>query len=474
MDGGNSTGDHDFGNFETKIIELEDLVSILGAGESGVGAALLAKAKGFAVFVSDKGKIAEKYRKQLEEEGIAFEEGQHSENKIFKSVLVVKSPGIPDAAPLIKSLKAEGIPVIGELEFAAKYTDATMIAITGTNGKTTTTLLTYHLLKEAGFNVGLGGNVGKSLAAQVIEDQHDCYVVEVSSFQLDTMYKFKAHIGVLLNITPDHLDRYEYNLDAYVNSKFRITQNMRSADFFIYNAENSLMNHKLEQKDIKAKKLAFGLEEARGREAWLHGDDLVFDLSFSDQPKFKIPLADLPLQGKHNCQNIMAAVCAASAMGAGFKDIVRGLHTFQNAPHRLEKIATVAGVDFINDSKATNVDSTYFALESFKQPVVWIAGGVDKGNDYTHLYPVVKGKVKALVCMGNDNSKLKRAFEGIVPVVEETQSMEAAVKVAAGMALPGDAVVLTPACASFDLFKNYEDRGEQFRTEVKKLQKEKA
>jgi UDP-N-acetylmuramoylalanine--D-glutamate ligase len=452
---------------------MKELISILGAGESGVGAALLAKAKGYAVFVSDKGKISEKYKSILKAEEIAFEEGQHTENKIFKSAMVIKSPGIPDTVPLIKDLNREGIPVIGELEFAAKYTDATMIAITGTNGKTTTTLLTYHLLKEAGFNVGLAGNVGKSLAAQVIEDKFSHYVLEVSSFQLDSMFKFKAHVGVLLNITPDHLDRYEYSLDRYVESKFRVTQNMRSSDFFIYNAENSLLANKMEKKEIKAKKLAFGLSEVSGREAWLHGEDLVFNLSFSDQPRFKIPVHDLPLQGKHNFQNVMAAVCAASSIGAGFKEIVRGLHSFKNAPHRLEKIATIGDVLYVNDSKATNVDSTFYALESFKQPVVWIAGGVDKGNDYTQLYPVVKGKVKALVCMGKDNAKLVKSFEGLVPVVVETNSMKEALSKAAELSGPGDAVVLTPACASFDLFKNYEDRGDQFKSEVLELQKNK-
>lgn len=436
---------------------------ILGGGESGVGAAMLAKAKGFSVFLSDQGTLTDKYRQILSQNAIPFEEGQHTEARIFAASEVVKSPGIPDKAPLVQELTKRHIPIISEIEFAARYTKARLIAITGSNGKTTTTLLTYHLLKSAGLNVGLAGNVGESFAKQVIEDINDYYVLEISSFQLDNSYQFHPHIAILLNITPDHLDRYEYTFQKYVDSKLRITQNLTADDYFIYYQENPPIMEELRKRSIPARQLPISLEQPVSSGAFLQHETLVVDAAFS------IALAELPMPGKHNAINSAAAMLACRALGVPETAIRAGLKTFVNAPHRLEKAGEINGVTFINDSKATNVDSVFYALESMKQPVVLIAGGVDKGNDYTQIEALVRQKVKALICLGKDNAKLRTFFGDQVPALQETDSIREAVRMGLQAASPGDVVLLSPACASFDLFRNYEDRGEQFKQVVKEL-----
>jgi UDP-N-acetylmuramoylalanine--D-glutamate ligase len=438
---------------------------ILGGGESGVGAALLAKAKGMDVFLSDMGKLTDKYRQILRDNAIPFEEGQHTEARILEATEVVKSPGIPDKAPLIKKLIEKGIPVIGEIEFAARYTRARLIAITGSNGKTTTTLLTYHLLKSAGLNVGLAGNIGESFARQVLEDRHEYYVLEVSSFQLDNCYRFHPHVAILLNITPDHLDRYEYSFDKYIHSKFRIVQNAAPDDYFIYYLENEPIRERLEKQTVPGIHLPISLEQKMERGAYLTEDRL----HISGEPEMVVPQTGLPVQGKHNAINCMAAMLACRALGVREEAIHAGLQTFQNAPHRLEKAGVINGVTFINDSKATNVDSVFYALESCKAPVVWIAGGVDKGNDYSQIDALVQQKVKALVCLGKDNEKLKTFFAGKVSRIVETTDIREAVRMGQEVSTSGDIVLLSPACASFDLFRNYEDRGEQFKAAVQQL-----
>ncbi len=442
-------------------------IVILGGGESGTGAAILAQAKGYDVFLSDAGPLQEKYRDILIANKIEFEEGQHSSIRIYGANEVIKSPGIPDKAPLIQELHRRAIPVISELEFAARYTKARFIAITGSNGKTTTTLLTYHLLKETGFNVGLAGNVGESLARQVAEDRHDWYVLEVSSFQLDGMFSFKADIGILLNITPDHLDRYDYVFQNYVDSKFRILQNMTAADHFITFQEDSVIGAELKKRNVPAAIHQVSLLSKPVAGAGRVGENLVFDLNGET---WSLPVDELPLKGSHNYINTMCAVSAALLAGARPEAITNALATFQNAPHRLEEVATIGGVKYINDSKATNVDSVKYALGSFTEPIIWIAGGVDKGNDYGLLSELVKDKVKALVCMGKDNSPLDKAFGHTELPMAHTGSIKDAVAKAAFYAKPGDVVLLSPACASFDLFRNYMDRGEQFKKEVEALQ----
>jgi UDP-N-acetylmuramoylalanine--D-glutamate ligase len=446
-------------------------IVILGGGESGTGAALLARAKGYDVFLSDAGPLQEKYRDILIANEIEFEEGQHSSIRIYAANEVIKSPGIPDKAPLIQELHRRGIPVVSELEFAARYTQARFIAITGSNGKTTTTLLTYHLLKEAGFNVGLAGNVGDSLARQVAEDRHEWYVLEVSSFQLDGMFSFKADIGILLNITPDHLDRYDYVFQNYVDSKFRILQNMTEADHFITFREDSVVQAELEKRAIPAAIHQVSLLEEPENGAARIGNELIFNLQGH---RWVLSVEDLLLKGSHNHINCMCAVSAALLAGARPDAIKVALSTFQNAPHRLEEVATINGVKYVNDSKATNVDSVKYALGSFTEPVIWIAGGVDKGNDYSLLTELVAEKVKALVCMGKDNSPLDKAFAHTDLPMAHTGSIKEAVAKAAFYARPGDVVLLSPACASFDLFKNYIDRGEQFKEEVMALQQKKT
>ncbi|EMR03542.1 UDP-N-acetylmuramoyl-L-alanine--D-glutamate ligase [Cesiribacter andamanensis] len=446
-------------------------VVVLGGGESGTGAALLAARMGWAVFLSDKGKLGDAYRQQLVEKGIPFEEeGHHSEDLILQAALVIKSPGIPDTAPLVQQLRQRGVPVIDELSFALRHTAAKVLAITGTNGKTTTTLLLYHLLKEGGLNVGLGGNVGRSLAAQLAEgEQFDWLVLEVSSYQLDGMPGFAPHTGILTNITPDHLDRYDYKFENYIASKMQLVQHMGQEEAFIYYAEDPVIRQALEGRGVKAQLLpvaAAGRPEAAAmlEAEWIRIKGPVRDTLFL--------YADMVLQGKHNYINTACAVLAAYRAGVSEQAISRGLRSFQNAPHRLEPIAEIKGVAWINDSKATNVDSAWYALDAMQRPIVWIAGGTDKGNDYSQLLPLVQERVKALVCLGVDTSKLQQAFEGVVPMLFQTGSMEEAVQAAAAAAQAGDVVLLSPACASFDLFRNYIDRGDQFRRQVMGLYNE--
>jgi UDP-N-acetylmuramoylalanine--D-glutamate ligase len=439
---------------------------ILGGGESGVGAALLGKAKGFSVFLSDRGALKDQYRDELRQNNIDFEEGTHTEARILQADLVVKSPGIPDTVPLVRQLNAQGTPVISEIEFAARYTRAKLVGITGSNGKTTTTLLIYHLLKTAGLNVGLAGNVGDSFAKAVIEDTFDWFVLEISSFQLDTMYDTRLNVAVLLNITPDHLDRYDYSFQNYVNSKFRILQNMKPTDDFIYFQENRALMAELAKRSLVPRPLPISLEQSVNPGGYFLNGTLNAQ---NGNAHFAIPVADLPLKGPHNAINMLAAVLAAQSVGVAPEAIAEGLQTFENAAHRLELAGVVNGVTFINDSKATNVDSVFYALSSMTTPTVWIAGGQDKGNDYSVLDNLVRQHVKALICLGKDNSKLVAHFSGLVPQLFETQNVTEAVQKGLEWATPGEVVLLSPSCASFDLFRNYEDRGNQFKMAVMEL-----
>ncbi|HCW07243.1 MAG TPA: UDP-N-acetylmuramoyl-L-alanine--D-glutamate ligase [Cytophagales bacterium] len=443
-------------------------VVILGGGESGTGAALLAKVKGFDVFVSDLKAIKENYKQDLISENIPFEEGQHSLDKILDASLIIKSPGIPDKAEVIKKAKENKIEIIDELEFAYRFIKGKIIAITGTNGKTTTTLLTYHLMKSAGLNVALAGNVGESLARKVAKENHDWYVVEVSSFQLDGTKNFRPHIGILLNITPDHLDRYEYQMQNYIDSKFRLTQSMKGGDYFIYFSDDKIIETEVFKREIPAEKIRVALNNNKA-EAHFDGRIMVFEL---DHQLFNLYQHETTLKGPHNLINTMSAVAAVYTAGVSMDTIRVGLKTFKNAPHRLESVATINGVEFVNDSKATNVDSVVYGLGSYQGPLVWIAGGIDKGNDYKLIEEQVRKKVKVLICLGKDNSKLFDAFDGVVKVICETQSVVEAVNLAFKVSRAGDVVLLSPACASFDLFKNYEDRGDQFRSAVLELKKE--
>jgi UDP-N-acetylmuramoylalanine--D-glutamate ligase len=438
----------------------------LGAGESGVGSAILAQKQGYAVFVSDFGKIKDKYKAVLSKYNIDFEEGKHSEEKILKAETVVKSPGIPDTAPLILKLKEKGIPVISEIEFAGRYTKAKTICITGSNGKTTTTLLTHHMLKSAGLNVGLAGNVGKSFAWQVAEEKHDIYVIELSSFQLDGMYDFRADVAVLLNITPDHLDRYNYNMQNYTDSKFRIIQNQTESDYFIYCADDEVIQTEIAKREIKPTSIPFTLKEPANPGAGISAEKLIINFN---QKQFSMSILDLSLSGKHNTYNSMAAGIASMVFQIRNEQLRECLSSFHGVEHRLERFLKVHGIEFVNDSKATNVNSTWYALESIPKSIVWIAGGIDKGNDYTMIKPLVKEKVKAIVCLGKDNSKLHAAFDSLVKNVVDASGMEEAVKAAYYLARNGDTVLLSPACASFDLFDNYEDRGNQFKEQVRNL-----
>jgi len=443
-------------------------IVILGSGESGVGAALLAKAKGFDVFVSDKSNIKENYKNELIENQIAFEEGMHTESLILNATEVIKSPGIPDKVELIKKIKSLNIPVISEIEFAGRYTNAKNICITGSNGKTTTTLLTYHILNKAGYHVGLGGNVGKSFARQVATENYDYYVLELSSFQLDGMYDFKTDVAVLLNITPDHLDRYEYKFDNYALSKFRITQNQTTADAFIYCADDEVISKFMDIIKPSAKCYPFSIKKKIQDEgAYLENEtQLIININ---QNQLTMTIEELALQGKHNVYNAMAASIASRIVDVR-KDIVRESMTdFVNAEHRLEFVATINGIEFINDSKATNVNSTWYALESMVKPVVWVVGGVDKGNDYNQLIDLVKSKVKAIVCLGTDNQKIIDSFSSVVETIVEAKSAKEAVAHSYQIGKKGDVVLLSPACASFDLFENYEDRGMQFKGAVRSL-----
>jgi UDP-N-acetylmuramoylalanine--D-glutamate ligase len=448
---------------------MKERIVILGSGESGTGAAILAQSKGFDVFVSDQGQVKEKYKAELIQRGIAFEEGVHSESSILNADLIIKSPGIPDKAEIIKKVKAANISIIDEIEFAYRYVDGSkVIAITGTNGKTTTTLLTYHLMKEAGMNVALAGNVGFSMARQVAERKFDWYVLEMSSFQIDGIETFKPEIAVLLNITPDHLDRYGYNMQNYVNSKFRLIKNMSSQEEFIYYADDRVIMSEMNSRPIVPKKIAVSLHDNASMPVKYNGGMMTFNL----KEHFEISQSETTLKGPHNLINTMAAVSAVYTVGLTIEEIRRGLKTFKNAPHRLESVGVINGVEYVNDSKATNVDSVVYALGSYEKPLVWIAGGVDKGNDYNLIKDQVQQKVKALICLGKDNEKLRKAFSGVVPVIEETQSVKDLVRMALKLAKEGDVVLLSPACASFDLFKSYEDRGAQFREAVQVLKKE--
>ena len=445
---------------------MKQKIVILGAGESGVGSAILAQKQGYVVFVSDLGKIKEKYKNILLENEIEFEEGKHSEEKILNAETVVKSPGIPDTAPLVKELREKGIPVISEIEFAGRFTDAKTVCITGSNGKTTTTLLTYHILKNAGLNVGLAGNVGQSFAWQVAEKNYDVYVIELSSFQLDGMFDFKADVAVLLNITPDHLDRYGNNMQNYIDSKFRILQNQTTDDYFIFCADDEVIQNELRKREIKPVSVPFGYGEPANPGAGITEDGMNININ---QKQFSMSILDLSLQGKHNTYNSMAAGIASMVLEIRNEQLRESLADFKGVEHRLEHFLKVHGIEFVNDSKATNVNSTWYALESIRKPIVWIAGGIDKGNDYSMLDSLVKEKVKAVVCLGKDNSKLHAAFDGKVKNVVDASGMEEAVKAAYYLARNGDTVLLSPACASFDLFENYEDRGNQFKKEVRNL-----
>lgn len=444
-------------------------VVILGAGESGTGAAVLAKAKGYDVFVSDQAQIKEKYKIELTNASIQFEEGKHSNELILNAQLIIKSPGIPEKAEVIKKVRSKNIPLIDEIEFASRYAKGKIIAITGTNGKTTTTLLTYHLLKSSGVNVALAGNVGESMARKVAVGKYDWYVIEVSSFQLDGTITFKPHIAVLLNITKDHLDRYEYTMQNYVDSKFRITQCMDEKDHFIYYSDDKVILKEIERRTFKSNRLAVSLSGSQETSAYYDGSQMVFNLSGE---AFKISQTDTTLKGPHNLINTMAAVSSAHLAGVSVSKIREGLRTFKNAPHRLEHVATINGVEFVNDSKATNVDSVIYGLGSYTQPLIWIAGGIDKGNDYSVIADQVKEKVKALICLGKDNEKLKKEFAQHVESILESHDVKEVVRLALSMAVKGDVVLLSPACASFDLFKNYEDRGDQYREAVLNLKRE--
>ena len=441
-------------------------VVVLGGGESGVGSAVLAKVKGFDVFLSDMGKIAEKYVRVLNEWEIPFEQGGHTEELILNADEVIKSPGIPSTAAMVQKIEDKGIGIISEIEFAGRYDSAKKVCITGSNGKTTTTSLIYHLLKQAGLNVGLGGNIGKSYAYQVATENFDIYVLELSSFQLDNVYDFKADIAVITNITPDHLDRYGYNMENYVKAKFRITRNMDKDDCFIFCSDDEITINHLNKIVVKAKQLPFTQKEEVEQGAFVKDYSIIVRYKEQECDMF---IQELALGGKHNIYNSMAAALAAKAMEIDNEAIREGLATFQAVEHRLEKVLSIKDVLYINDSKATNVDAAWYALECQTRPVVWIVGGTDKGNDYSSLVPLAKEKVKAIICMGLDNQKIHDAFTDVVPKMCDVTSAQDAVKKASEFAQPGDIVLLSPCCASFDLFKNYEDRGRQFKEAVRNL-----
>ncbi|MBA3971349.1 MAG: UDP-N-acetylmuramoyl-L-alanine--D-glutamate ligase [Bacteroidetes bacterium] len=441
---------------------------ILGGGESGVGTAVLAKKMEFEVFLSDRGKLKDKYKDVLSKYGISWEEEKHSEELILNADEVVKSPGIPDKTELILKLHEKKIPVISEIEFAGRYTNAKMICITGSNGKTTTTLLIYHMMQKAGMNVGLGGNVGKSFAMQVAENNFDHYVLELSSFQLDGMFDFKADIAILLNITPDHLDRYDYKLENYAASKFRITQNQTAEDSFIYCIDDEVTMSMIKTKNIKAQLFPFSIKQSVELGAHLNENNQLLINTNNTNPLF-MTIQELALQGKHNIYNSMAAGVTGKLVDIRKETIRESLSDFHNIDHRLELVGNVHGIEFINDSKATNVNSTWYALESMNNPVILILGGVDKGNDYSMLTDLVKSKVKAIICLGTDNKKIIKAFGGLVETILEAKSAKEAVAQSYKIGKKGDTVLLSPACASFDMFENYEDRGTQFKQAVRAL-----
>ncbi len=439
---------------------------VLGGGESGVGTAILGKEKGYDVFVSDFGKIKEKYKKVLINNSIDWEEERHTEDLILNADVVMKSPGIPEKVPMVKKLLEKGIPVISEIEFAAAFTKAITIGITGSNGKTTTTMLTYHLLKSAGLNVGLGGNIGKSFAEQVVEDNYDSYVLELSSFQLDGIVDYKPHIAIITNISPDHLDRYDYKYENYIESKFRITMNQTEDDYLIYDDDDEAIKGWLKNNKTKAKLIPFSLTKTFSEGAFIQNNTMEVIIN---QDEFKMETETIALEGKHNMKNAMAATSVAKLMQIRKATIRESLSNFQGVEHRLEKVLKIQNVQYINDSKATNVNATFFALDSMNTPTVWIVGGVDKGNDYNELMSLVREKVKAIVCLGVDNKKLIDAFGNVVDVMLEVNNMNDAVRMAQRLTEKGDTVLLSPACASFDLFENYEDRGNQFKQAVHNL-----
>ncbi|MCF8322155.1 MAG: UDP-N-acetylmuramoyl-L-alanine--D-glutamate ligase [Flavobacterium sp.] len=440
---------------------------ILGGGESGVGTAILGKKKGYAVFVSDFGKIKDNYKQVLTDNAIDWEEERHTENLILNADVVMKSPGIPEKVPIVKKILEKGIPVISEIEFAAPFTNAITIGITGSNGKTTTTMLTYHLLKSAGLNVGLGGNIGKSFAWQVAEENFDSYVLELSSFQLDGIIDYKPQIAIITNISPDHLDRYEYKYENYIASKFRITMNQNEDDFLIYDADDEEISNWLKNNKTKAQLIPFSISKNIKRGAYLK--DKKMEINMINEEEFVMETEYIALEGKHNLKNAMAATSVAKLMKIRNATIRESLSNFQGVEHRLEKVLKIQNVQYINDSKATNVNAAFFALESMITPTVWIVGGVDKGNDYNELMALVREKVKAIICLGVDNKKIIDVFGNVVDMMIEVSSMEDAVKMAQRLTEKGDTVLLSPACASFDLFKNYEDRGNQFKQAVRNL-----
>ena len=440
-------------------------ISILGAGESGVGAAILAKKQGWNVYVSDFGSIKQEFKDELDANELKWEEGQHTESIILNSDLVIKSPGIPDKAPIIKKLKEKGIKIVSEIEFGGYYSKAKTICITGSNGKTTTTMLTYHILRKAGINVGLAGNVGKSFAKQIATEEFEWYVLELSSFQLDDMFEFRADIAMLLNITPDHLDRYNYEMQNYVDSKFRILQNQTENDWFIYNFDDKIIQAEISKREIKAKQAPFSLIKDMPNGAYTNEELITININ----EKIIMSIHDLALKGKHNSQNSMASAIAARVLDIRSAVVRESLTDFVNVEHRLEFVAKVHGIEFINDSKATNINSTWFALETMEKPTVWIVGGVDKGNDYSELMDLVKNKVKAIICLGLDNQKIIDTFSGVVETIVEAKTAMEAVAYGYRLASKDETVLLSPACASFDLFENYEQRGDMFKEAVRRL-----
>lgn len=438
---------------------------ILGGGESGVGTALLGEAHGYEVFVSDNQKIKKNYKDVLLNNEIEFEDEKHSESKILNADIVMKSPGVPDKVAIVKQVRKAGIKVVSEIEFASRFTDATLVAITGSNGKTTTATLTHHLLKQE-LDVGLAGNIGDSFAKQILEKNYENYVLEISSFQLDDVIDFKPKIAILTNITPDHLDRYDYKFENYIASKFRIIENQTVEDYFIYDADDEVILDWLKQNSIQSKTLPFSLTKIIDEGAYLDNDKIIITI---DNNQIIMPTQNLALEGKHNIKNAMAASTVAHLLKIRKQTIRESLENFQGVEHRLEHVLKINKVQYINDSKATNVNATYYALESMNAPTVWIVGGVDKGNDYKELFPFINEKVKAIICLGADNTKLFEAFGNMVDVIVETQYISEAVKIAYKVADAGDNVLLSPACASFDLFENYEDRGRQFKNAVRNL-----
>lgn len=439
---------------------------ILGGGESGVGTALLGKKEGYEVFLSDFGKIKQNYKDVLIQNEIEWEEQRHTEEKILNADVVMKSPGIPDSVPIVRKLNEKGVEVISEIEFASRFSKAYTVGITGSNGKTTTTLLTYHLLKNGGLNVGLAGNIGDSYAEQVANGNYDGFVLELSSFQLDGIRDYAPHIAVITNLSPDHLDRYDYKYENYINAKFRITMNQTEDDYLIYDADDLEIEKWLKNNKTRAKLIGFSLTKKIENGAYLNQNTMIINI---DQEEMTMPVSAVALEGKHNLKNALASATVAQILRVRKNTIRESMSNFQGAEHRLEKVLKIQNVQYINDSKATNVNSVFFALDSISTPIVWIAGGVDKGNDYTELMPLVREKVKAIICLGVDNHKLIEAFGSVVDIMVETQNMEEAVKISSRIAERGETVLLSPACASFDLFENYEDRGRKFKQAVRQL-----